>query len=801
MKISLNWLAEYVDLDGMAPERVAELLSLHTAEVDEIEATGEAIKDVVVGEVVECGQHPDADKLSLTRVSYGGEEEVPVVCGAPNVRKGLKIAFAPVGSRLPGDLKIKKAKLRGQVSQGMICSTRELELGDDHDGILELDADAPIGASLVEVLGMRDHVLELDNKSLTHRPDLWGHYGFARELSVILQRPLRALATAELPSSASNWQVTSEDQAGCPLYLGLEIDLGGTPKPSPDWLQQRLIAVGQRPVNDIVDLSNYVLLELGQPTHAFDAAKLSGTQIIVRCARDGETMTTLDGVERKLENQDLVITDGSQPVALAGVMGGESSEVHDGTTRILLESAVFDPVRIRRTAQRLALRSEASTRFEKSLDPALADQALERFVELLAQIRPEATVVNSPARCGTATAPERVVLLDPAYAAHRLGQDIDAARAREILEGLGFGVDETADGKFEVRVPSWRATKDVTLPVDLEEELGRIYGYDKIQAAPLHAPVEVPAQYPGRLLIRRLLNRLCTAHGAAETQSYSFIDRRWMAALGLDDSSFVTIGNPVQKDVDLMRRDPVPSLLEQAAGNVRAHASGRLCEYTKGYEPVAGDTPRERRWLALVEWLPGDTPIQGTDSVFARLRGVAEDLLKVALPGAKLRAQPGVEQAWAHPAHAIQWRVGEQIVATACRLHPSILATADLSSSQVGVMLLDVDALMAASTGAAGDFHSPSRYPGIKLDVAVAMPSSLPYAEVEQALRKAGGSMLAELELFDLFEGAPLPDGERSLAFRALLQAEDRTLGEKEAQSFLKKVGKAATALGGSLRS
>lgn len=799
MKISLDWLSDWVDLDGLEPERVSELLSLHTAEVDAMEETGAAIAQVLVGEVVECGPHPDADKLSVTRVR-AGDLDVPVVCGAANVRQGLKVAFAPVGCVLPGDLKIKKAKLRGQPSEGMICSTRELELGEDHDGILELPQDAPVGANLVEYLGLRDHVLELDNKSLTHRPDLWGHYGFARELSVVLQRELRALEETALPEAAASWEVANEDAEGCPLYLGLEVDLGGTPRESPDWLKRRLQAVGQRPVNDVVDLTNYLLLETGQPTHAFDADRLQGGRVVVRSAKSGETLTTLDEQQRKLEPGDLLITDASGPIALAGVMGGASSEVHEGTTRILLESAVFDAVRVRRTSQRLALRTEASTRFEKSLDPALAEQALRRFAALLAKVRPEARILAAPARAGAAAAPEREIPLDPRRAAARLGQDIDAAEAKRILEGLGFSVRAEGEG-FQVRVPSWRATKDVTLTVDLEEELGRIYGYDRIRPEPLQAPVEVPAQFPGRRLARRLLGRLSSTHGAAETQSYSFLDRRWAEALQAREEDFVVIGNPVQKEVDLMRRDPVASLLEQAAVNARETPSGRLCEYAKGYEPDAADGPRERRWLALLAWEPTARPLQGVGSLHAQLRSVAEDLLRVALPGLELNARAGVVARWAHPVQALRWEAREKVAALAGRVHPRMLACAGVQDSQAGAVLLDLDVLLALDQGARGAFQSPSRYPGVKLDVALALPRELPYEQVDAALRKAGGRMLAELELFDIFEGAPLPEDQRSMAFTVLLRADDRTLGEKEAQGFLKKVSKAAAALGGSLRS
>lgn len=806
MKISLNWVGDYVDISDLSADKVAELLSLHTAEVEGVETFGDAIKDVVVGHVIECGQHPGADKLSLTLVEYGGEEPVPVVCGAPNVRQGLKIAFAPVGSKLPGDLKIKKAKLRGEMSRGMICSERELEMSEEHNGILELPDDAPIGARVIDYMGMVDSVLELDNKSLTHRPDLWGHYGFARELSVILDRPLKPLdLDVAWPKSAGDWNITLSDQDGCPQYGAVEIDLGGTPGQAPTWMRNRLQAVEQRPVSDIVDITNYVLLEIGQPTHAFDAQRLRGGAIEVRAAQDGEKFTTLDEVERTLDQNDLIIADGERAVALAGVMGGLDTEVTDSTTKILLESAVFHPTRIRRTAQRLALRSEASTRFEKSLDPAYTEQATARFCNLLLAMRPEAKVLNAPQVEGSAQTPEVVVQLDPARTAQLLGIDLDQAGISGILQRLGFEVEEQG-ALLAVKVPSWRATKDVSMSIDLVEEVGRIYGYDRIQAAPLNAPVEVPAQQPLRLLGRKLIQRLVTSHGAFETQSYSFLDNSWASRLGLSREDFVCIGNPVQAEVELMRRDPVPSLLEQAVGNLRENPAGRLCEIAKGYEPLAGQLqPKERRWIAVLEWTGKDTPREGQESLFGRLRGVSQDLMRCLDLLGKLQVCPVTTDsslpAWAHPVQSLCYSIGETLLGWSGRIHPQLQAELEFERADVGVLLLDLDALAVVAQQAEAKFRAPSKFPGIKVDIALALPVDVAYDQIVAAIRKAGGKYLDTLELFDVYTGPGLEEGQRSLAFRSLLRSPERTLSDKEERKFLQKMEQLAVELGGNLRS
>lgn len=806
MKISLNWVSDFVDLSDVSATKVADLLSLHTAEVEGVEVYGEAISDVVVGHVVACGQHPDADKLSVTEVDFGSGENVPVVCGASNVREGLKIAFAPVGSKLPGDLKIKKAKLRGQVSQGMICSERELELSDEHAGILELPEDAPIGTRLVDYLGVTDHVLELDNKSLTHRPDLWGHYGFARELAALLDRPLKPLPVdVSWPTEASPWTIHREDQHGCAQYGAVEIDLGGTPGVVSETIRQRLTAVGQRTVNDIVDLSNYVMLETGQPTHAFDAATLQGQEIRVRAATEGETLRTLDDTERALITEDLVIADGAQGVALAGVMGGLATEVTENTERILLESAAFYPTRVRRTAHRLALRSEASSRFEKSLDPAYAEEAMARFCHLLLQMRPEAKVLSAPVVDGTVEDPGIVLPFDRARTASLLGIALDEAEVVRLFTAMGFTM-EGQNGSFQVTVPSWRATKDVTLAIDLVEEVGRMHGYDRIEAAPLVAPIEVPVQQPQRLLARKLTGRLVQAFGCHETQAYSFLERDWAERLGRPLTDFARLGNPVLAEQDLMRRDPVPSLLEQAAQNLNEMSAGSLCEVAKGYEPQDSGEALERRWLGVVQWGPQDGPKEGQDSLFGVMRSMLEDLLLgLGLEPKKLQMRAQAEGMdlpdWAHPVQTLHWSYGDQVLGWTCRAQPTILKSLDFDGHDAAVLLLDLEALSATMSQAEFRFQAPARFPGIKVDVALALPEAKKYDEVEAGLRKAGGKLLDSLELFDIYTGPGLEEGQRSLAFRCVLRAADRTLSDKEEQKFLRKVEHLASEFGGNLRS
>ena len=390
MLVSMRWLARHVSLDGITAEQLCDDLTLSTAEVEGLERFAPQLHDVVVGHVVTREKHPNAEKLSLCSVDVGTDTPLPIVCGAPNVAAGQKVAVARVGTTLPGDLKIKKSKIRGVESFGMICSARELDFGDEHDGIWVLPEDAAVGASVADALGIDDWIIEIDNKSLTHRPDLWGHRGIAREIAAIYERPLLPLDTS-LPKTgnAAAYPVTIEAD-GCTRYLGLPIE-GVTPGPSPDWLRWLLLAAGQRPIELLVDLSNFVMLDLGQPNHVFDRHRLAGRGIVVRCARNDETIETLDGEARKLLASDILICADEEPVALAGIMGGEASKVAAETDSLLLEIATFDASTIRRTSTHVGLRTDSSARFEKTLDPMLPLMAAGHFANLLVEIAPKAS--------------------------------------------------------------------------------------------------------------------------------------------------------------------------------------------------------------------------------------------------------------------------------------------------------------------------------------------------------------------------------------------------------------------------
>ncbi len=813
MLISLRWLERHVDLSGLTPEQIAQDLTLSTAEVEGIEAFAPHLSAVKVGHVVEREPHPDADKLSLCRVDVGEGEPLQIVCGAPNVRAGLKVAVATVGTVLPGDFKIKKSKIRGLESRGMICSIRELELGEEHDGIWELPGELEVGSPVAEALGVADWVFEIDNKSITHRPDLWGHRGIARELAAIYGRELLPLDTSLPETGDAEGLAVSVSTPLCPRYVGLCVD-GVKNEPSPLWLKLLLLAVGQRPLDLLVDLSNFVMLDLGQPNHLFDRARLSATGIDVRAAREGETITTLDGEERKLTPEDLLISSGDHPVALAGVMGGEESKVEGDTGALFLELATFDAVTIRRTAARIGLRTDSSTRFEKSLDPTLPMQAAGHLVRTLQALQPGVTLPAPPMEAGDWTDPSFTLELRGERVRRLLGVDLSDERIAELLSSIELRV-ERRDDLLSVTIPSNRATKDLCIEQDLVEEVGRLYRYDNIPERALLAEVTPPARDARRELVGKLQARLSGGAAFHEVLSYSFVSGALLEKLGLQDREYVRLENPVVDGESCVRRSVAPSLLGLLEKNRRHHTDVRLFELGKGYLPEAADErglPREVHELALVWTRPKPGKNARFDAgLFAQLRGVVEDLLRAVGYEAPCWALPAEDQPiepWMHP--------GRTLVGSLCgtergtstspvwlaELEPGLHRPLGLSAELAGevvIATISLDALLESQTRASG-YRPIPRLPGNKVDVALAMPSEVPAGSVLEAIEKSGKGLVRSAELFDVYAGPGLPEGTRSLAYHVLLQSDNKTVTDAEAQKFFGRLERAAGDLGGELR-
>jgi len=801
MQLSLNWLAQHVDLEGLDPEEIARQLTLKTALIEGLRDQRAAIAGVVVGEVVTCRPHPGADRLRLCTVAFGGERPAAVVCGAPNVAAGQKVLFAPVGTSLPNGVKLKAAKIRGEVSEGMICAEDELGLGPEHDGILVLGPAHEPGTPATRLPDLADVVLEIDNKSVTHRPDLWGHYGFARELAAIFGRKLRPLELdAELAAGDEGPAIELEPGCGCPLYAGLCVD--DVVSRSPDWLRFRLIACGLRPRNLLVDLSNYVMLELGQPTHPFDRDALAGGRIVVRRARPGETLTTLDGVARALTAQDCVIADGERAVALAGIMGGSETEVSDGTRQVFLESAAFDPIGVRRSSSRLGLRTDALARFEKGLDPALVPAALRRYALLLRRLRPSAVVAQHYRQTGAAAAPATTIALSGARLRRHLGAEIPDTEIQARLESIGCTV-RAADGRFEVGVPSWRSTKDVTIPEDLIEEVGRLAGYDRVPARQPVGPLRLGRRDALPAIEDRTRDAL-VAQAFMEVVSYSMVPDAVLATAGWPESvALPRLANPLQSDAARLRPSVAPGLLARLEGWLRHADEVSAFEVGRGYAVGAagpsGPVEERREAVALLAWRE---PRDARDVVRA-LRAVAEETWgRLELPRTPLLSPwaPDAEAPWFHPRRSasLAAEAGGEPLAWLGAVSPNILAAFDVRGS-AGLLRLDLARCVALAGGGAR-FRPIPRFPPVRIDLAFALPYSLPTEDVRAGIRAAGGKLLRGVEGFDVYRGAPLGADERSVAFHLVFQADDRTLTDAEVERVRGRIIEAAQALGAKLR-
>jgi len=810
MQVSMRWLARHVDLSGITPEQLCDDLTLSTAEVEGLTRFAPVLHDVVVGHVRTREPHPDAQKLSVCEVDVGAETPLAIVCGAPNVAAGQKVAVARIGTTLPQGLQIKKSKIRGVVSQGMICSISELALGEDSDGIWVLPEGAPVGDSVARALGVEDWVIEIDNKSLTHRPDLWGHRGLAREISAIYERPLRPIDTSLPPTGSAPAHPVTIESEGCSRYVALPID-GVAAMPSPDWLRWLLLAVGQRPIDLLVDLSNFVMLDLGQPNHVFDRRRLEelagGRGIVVREAGPGETIETLDGLERVLAPSDLLICAGDSPVALAGIMGGADSKVAPETRSLLLEVATFEATTIRRTSSRLGLRTDSSARFEKALDPNLPLEAAGHFARLLREIAPEATLPAPPTDAGRWVDPAHEILLRPDRVRSALGAPLSDGEITAILERLELSVEARDDG-LHVGVPGFRATKDITLEQDLVEEVGRIHRYGNIEEQTLYLAVEPPPRDERRRLVRQLQDRLAGGARFHESLSYSFIDDRMLELLGEQDRRHVSVINPVVQSQSRIRRNVAPSLLPALETNRRNRDDVRLFEIGKAYEPEQGNArgePRERHLLGLA-WAgrPPGKKAGWDERRLLQLQATIEDLVRARGFETLRWTDEGERPSWAHPSKCLFLHLegaGEP-VAVLAELEPALgpaLGLAGDLQSEVAIGEVCLDALLEARPDARG-YQPLPRFPGIKVDVAVSVPESMPAGDLIALIEKAGRSQVADVELFDLYRGASVGAERKSLAFHVLLQSGTKTLTDKDEQKFLRRFEELVREAGGELR-
>lgn len=800
MKVSYSWLKELVDLP-VGPDALAEKLLHLGMEAASIERYGAHFTGVVVGEVRTKEKHPNADRLSLCTV-FDGTAVVPVVCGAPNVAAGQRVAFAKVGAVLPGDFVIKKAKIRGAASEGMICSTKELGLpSDGADGIMVLPPDAPVGSDYAALLGPGDAVLEVEIGP--NRPDCQSHLGLARELAVHFGLPLRAPAAGAVPEAGpAPLPVDVSDEEGCPRYTG-RLVTGVKVGPSPAWLKERLERLGLRPINAAVDVTNLLLMENGQPLHVFDADKLAGGRLFVRRGEPGERLKGLDGKEHALTDADLVIADSSGPVAVAGVVGGVPTGVTEATTNVFIECARFHPGRVRRTAKRLAARTDSSVRFERGVDPAGQAAAARRAAALILELCGGKAGPLSDTAGASAVRPPVRVSADDVNAL--LGTSHPADKVRALLAGLAAEAQDDGDALL-LTAPSWRL--DLNLKEDYAEEVGRHLGYASIpeEAAPARLPV--PVELPVPSLSERLSDTLAGL-GFQEACCYDFLSERELDALygasasldrldrGVTRDDLARLLNPLSEDWAALRPTLLGGLLRSAVLNQnRGAAGGRLFESGRVYTK-SGASVSEGSRLAVLWWgadrAHWKRPAAPPDVHEAR--GLAAALLR----GRALETRPGaVTDGVFHPKASAVLAVGGKVVGRLGELHPALLGRWDLRGPACALEL-DLDAL-AAAPAPAPRFAPVSAFPGAERDLSLLVPADLEFGRLDAAVRALRLEALSRLELVDVFRGAGVPEGRVSWTVRLSLSLPDRTLSDAELQTAAQRVAEAAAPLGAALR-
>lgn len=783
MIVTYNWLKEFVEFN-FSPEELAHRLTMAGLEVDALEKTGEGLDSVIVARLLSVERHPEADRLTLCQVETGSEV-LQIVCGATNHKSGDLVALAQVGSVLPGDFKIKKSKIRGVESQGMLCSLKELGLAEESAGIMILPADLPLGQPVFEALKLKDARYEL---GLTpNRPDCLSIVGVAREVAAMAGSELR-LPRPQVPESgvaaADQTSVTIDEPGLCPRYAARLIR-GVTIGPSPEWLVRRLESVGQRSINNVVDVTNYVLMELGHPLHAFDFRLLRGGRIVVRRAAEGEIFTTLDSQSRPLHASDLTICDGEGPVALAGIMGGENSEIRPDTTDILLESAYFDPGAIRRTSKRLGMHTESSHRFERGADIDMVPVALARAAALIVEVAGGAVAPGVIDVYPQPLAPRHVILN-----VRRVAEILGMCHALEHLQRLLGGIGLTSeiirsgdDGALNVTIPAFRP--DLEREIDLIEEVARLDGYDKVPATLPISQMICHRAPRTRQLEARLRDALATS-GFAETINYSFIAPAAFDQIGLPEDdprrSVVRIINPLTEEQSVMRTTLVPSLLETVARNLAYRTLDvRLFELRPVFLPKAGEElPAEPLHLAVAISGRRDPEgwAQGAEAVdFYDLKGLAENLLqRFRLDGVTWQADAG--EPFLHPGKSACLNLDGGSVGYLGEVHPRTLAAFGIDQP-VFLLEFDLSRLFERAADFAG-FSAPSRYPEVYRDSALLFDENVTAEQLFAVFERAKGRDAGEMVLFDVYRGKGIPDGKKSLAVRVRYGSNERTLTDEE---------------------
>ena len=789
MKVSLSWLREYVPVNITVSEMCARL-TMAGLETDSVTDRYAWLNTVKVGRISHVRPHPNAGRLHLCEVELG-DRSVQVVCGAPNACKGMTVPLALPGTEFPNGRILEKSIIRGQSSEGMLCSEAELELGTDSSGLMELPQDLQPGTRLPKALNLSDAMIEVD---LTpNRPDCLSIIGVAREIGAFQGKKVK-FPEIKLPAGEKNIRdltsVTIVSPDHCPRYAARLIE-GITVKPSPWWLRERLQSVGLRSINNIVDVTNFVMMEMGQPLHAFDFDNLAGQRIVVRTASEGEKFITLDGKERTLTSEMLMICDGEKPVAVGGVMGGLNSEIENSTTRVLIESAYFNPVSIRKTAKKLGLGTDASHRFERGVDPEGTVRALDRAAQLMLEVA-GGTLIKGHIDEHPVQIQNSPIRLSVAAANRHLGLELGRDQMADLLKSVEFAVEKEGNLYLRVTPPSFRV--DVSRPEDLMEDIARLWGYDNIPVTFPAIPAQGISPTP-QVELRSRIRDILSGSGFAEVINYSFIDERSCDRLGLKAADprrrMLKIINPISEEMSVMRTSLIPGLLETMSRNLsRQNRNLKIFEIGKIFLSKGQDSLPDQPEMLSGLWTGSRSEIswheKETSCDFYDLRGITEGLFRKLGIGEEYTALPEAQCDYTRPGYTAQISAQGQKLGIIGQVHPRVIEAYDLKQA-AWVFELDMEAVRLLAPESKKAVPLP-RYPSVSRDITLILEKRTEAWELLKQVRNAGEELVEDVFLFDVYEGKNIPQDKKSISFRIVYRSSENTLEDETVSTVHRKI-------------
>jgi len=793
MYLSLNWVKDYIKLPKKTDKELALDLTMSTVEVEEVIKFQDSLKEIVIGKVKEIEEHPQADRLQVTKVDIGGDVE-QIVCGGGNLYKGMLVAVAKVGSKVrwhgEGDyVTLEKAKIRGVESSGMIVSSTEIGLGNLFPLISETDIldlshlKTKPGTLLAEALELDDTVIDIENKSINHRPDLWGQYGLARELAAIYNIKLKEYKVPELEiKKEEKLKISVKDKDNCYRYLGLVIK-NIKVEESPWWLKKRLFSVGIRPINNIVDITNYIMYELGQPMHAFDSKIIVDNHIIVKKANEGDEFITLDGEKRKLLKDSLMISDGNKYLAIAGIMGGQNSEINKNTTEIILESANFKASNIRNTSTKLGLRSDSSSRFEKAIDPELAELAIKKVAELILSLNNEAYIASELVDINNNPYKNIELKVSEELINKKFGVVISTKEIKNILESLQFKV-KYKSGIFNIKVPSFRATKDISIEEDIIEEVARIYGYDNIDSKLPKVELQKPDLDISLIREKNTKYYLALGHKYNEIYTHPFTNIEWAKKLNLDlVNKHIRVTNPMSPEQSFLNISLLPNLFSKVEENLRYYKEFKIFELQRVFDKnkdgkckVGGDSkkllPRQDKHLVGAE-----VSENSDQEAFSSIKGTIDALSRY------WNIEWNIEEGDKEYTELVYDIKYQDIVVGSFGL-----LSKELTPEKKNITFFDFDFdILIKYINENIDYNIISKYPSIERDLAIIIDKELKWEEIEKEVYKVS-SLVIDVKPFDVYSGKGVEDGKKSLAFHIEFRSKERTLLTEEVDKLIKSI-------------